>query len=548
MAAAKAVEVMVEAMAKAVEIVLLNRIMHPFDLSRSPGRTRFNVEVDEVDVVRGLIEYWRRDPGLPLVLLVVTRSPSGGPAALLERWELRYAAARGGGGGGGGEAEALASVRALWRRLVVLLRTVYSIAASLPCARLARRAEVDARRARGGAGTAALGFAVATREVGGGGWLVLDGSGAPAYDSAPPLRFEGGAEALALAPAACCFGALSATVHYARAPVASAPPPPPPRARTSDRAATARPGPPSGLSLLLARAPPNADAAAANVTGPSAAPRAAAAASSSSLDARALPGRLAPGRRRAAPPGPRSFDPANRATPGGASPGAPTGVCDAPFGLALAARHATAAEDARTRASPPAVASTPPFASRSPPAGGLERAPAPRGSSRTAPAAGSPPFAALAAAGRAAQPRAEPRRPRAPWVNRAAPGATTPPALGGNAAAGRPPRALARVSRAAPSSADDPWVARRGAVRIAAADLGDPGAPVPLAPLAHRAKVDHAADRRDRARDPPPFVLDMAADERARLPPPRARAAGDADGVSAVRRACAAWTDRKSVV
>ena len=116
-----------------------------------------------------------------------------------------------------------------------------------------------------------------------------------------------------------------------------------------------------------------------------------------------------------------------------------------------------------------------------------------RRSSRTAPAAGSPPFAALAAAGRAAQPRAEPRRPRAPWVNRAAPGATTPPALGGNAAAGRPPRALARVSRAAPSSADDPWVARRGAVRIAAADLGDPGAPVPLAPLAHRAKVDHAA-------------------------------------------------------
>ena len=27
--------------------------MHPFDLSRSPGRTRFNVEVDEVDVSRG---------------------------------------------------------------------------------------------------------------------------------------------------------------------------------------------------------------------------------------------------------------------------------------------------------------------------------------------------------------------------------------------------------------------------------------------------------------------------------------------------------------
>lgn len=174
----------------------------------APRAQAARADQPRAQVVRGLIEYWRRDPGLPLVLLVVTRSPSGGPAALLERWELRYAAARGGGGGGGGEAEALASVRALWRRLVVLLRTVscaartrrrasfgraavargalarpdpraprsYSIAASLPCARLARRAEVDARRARGGAGTAALGFAVATREVGGGGWLVLDGS------------------------------------------------------------------------------------------------------------------------------------------------------------------------------------------------------------------------------------------------------------------------------------------------------------------------------------------------------------------------------------
>ncbi|KAK7233351.1 hypothetical protein SO694_00108058 [Aureococcus anophagefferens] len=253
MAAAKAVEVMVEAMAKA---------------SRR----------------RGLIEYWRRDPGLPLVLLVVTRSPSGGPAALLER---------------------------------------YSIAASLPCARLARRAEVDARRARGGAGTAALGFAVATREV-----------RARAGDSAPPLRFEGGAGALALAPAACCFGALSATVHYARARGVSAAAAAAASARTSDRAATARPGPRRG-SRFSARAPPNADAAAANATGPSAAApaRQPPASSSSSSTLRALPGRLAPGRRRAAPPGPRSFDPANRATPGGASPGARTGRARAPFGL-----------------------------------------------------------------------------------------------------------------------------------------------------------------------------------------------------------------------
>ena len=109
----------------------------------APRAQAARADQPRAQVVRGLIEYWRRDPGLPLVLLVVTRSPSGGPAALLERWELRYAAARGGGGGGGGEAEALASVRALWRRLVVLLRTVSC------AARTRRRARSGARPSPG---------------------------------------------------------------------------------------------------------------------------------------------------------------------------------------------------------------------------------------------------------------------------------------------------------------------------------------------------------------------------------------------------------------
>ena len=85
MASSKCGLVVVEALAKAAEIILLNRVLRPSELSRSQGRTRFNVEVDEVDVIRGLIEYWRRDLCLPLVILVVWRPTNGSPMTLLER-------------------------------------------------------------------------------------------------------------------------------------------------------------------------------------------------------------------------------------------------------------------------------------------------------------------------------------------------------------------------------------------------------------------------------------------------------------------------------
>ena len=208
--------------------------MHPFDLSRSPGRTRFNVEVDEVDVSRGAaVAPGRRAaragrarrpaaragrarphrvlaarPGpaarAPRRHALAEWRPRGAPgtvgAALRGRaWRRRGRRRRGrstreragalaaprraptNGVLRGADAPSRAFGRAAVARGALArpdprAPRSYSIAASLPCARLARRAEVDARRARGGAGTAALGFAVATREVGGGGWLVLDGS------------------------------------------------------------------------------------------------------------------------------------------------------------------------------------------------------------------------------------------------------------------------------------------------------------------------------------------------------------------------------------
>ncbi|KAJ1453118.1 hypothetical protein M885DRAFT_498771 [Pelagophyceae sp. CCMP2097] len=116
--------------------------------ARSPGRTRFNLEVDEVAVLRGMMEYWRRDLHLPLRLLVVWRPRDGSAPELLERWEIHFSM---GPALTGREDEAvlLGQVRALWKRIMVLLRTLYSHSLSLPAAQLQRRAELAARTGNG---------------------------------------------------------------------------------------------------------------------------------------------------------------------------------------------------------------------------------------------------------------------------------------------------------------------------------------------------------------------------------------------------------------
>jgi len=213
----KRAQVMVEALAKAAELILLNRIFHAAELPRKSGCTHFNIEVDKVDVVRGIIEYWRRDICLPLRLLIVWRPSGGGEATLLERWDLHHAWS---------DCEVcsvdetslLVNVRRLWKKLVIVLRTLYSVSVALPAARLARKAEMEYRR---GTGSGSMGFAICT-QADSGEWLLLNGHASAAYEPNAPLNFDYSAAAkevnyVQLPPARCVFGTWKVTVSYLKA-------------------------------------------------------------------------------------------------------------------------------------------------------------------------------------------------------------------------------------------------------------------------------------------------------------------------------------------
>jgi hypothetical protein len=262
---------MVEALAKATELILLNRIFHASELSRNPGRTHFNVEVDEVDVVRGIIEYWRRDICLPLRLLIVWQPSDGATATLLERWDLQHAWSDC-GVCSADKAGLLLNVRRLWKKLVIVLRTLYSVSVALPATRLARKAEVEHRR---GTGSGSIGFAICTREADSEAWLLLNGHASSAYEPNAPLDFEYSAVAreancIQLPPARCVFGTWMVTVSYLKAvsiavPISDAPPRPPALmplvsqgtgiAKASSQRSLLTSNSPSGLSLLLAGSP-----------------------------------------------------------------------------------------------------------------------------------------------------------------------------------------------------------------------------------------------------------------------------------------------------
>ena len=212
----KCEEVMFEALAKAGEIVLLNRVHDVRGLPRRSGRTRFNIDVDEVDVLRGMMEYWRREIHLPLRILIIWRtSEDRASARLLERWDLQFLAAEKPLTGGEDEKDLLAHVRMLWKMVVVRLRTLYSEMLLLPATKLARQADHNRYR-----NEPRIGFAVCTRENDSDAWLLLNGHDSAAYQPNPPLDFLDTADVqkVQLPPASCPFGSFSISAAYEAAP------------------------------------------------------------------------------------------------------------------------------------------------------------------------------------------------------------------------------------------------------------------------------------------------------------------------------------------
>jgi|Transcript_30692 hypothetical protein len=255
------IALMVEALAKAAEIILVTRINSPSELPRVPGRTRFNMEVEEIDVVRGLIEYWRRDIGMPLRLLIVWRPSDQSAICLLERWDLQYTSSE--RKTYVNQANVPASVRVLWRKFVIILRTLHSLSVTLPAARCAKFSAVQHRR---GKKTGSIGFAICTKESDSERWLLLDGNASAAYEPKAPLDFlaaSGETNLIELPPARCAFGSWAVTVRYAyRNPsdplrVASGLPAPMSSPANQVEAKSLAATSPSGLSILLAASKKN---------------------------------------------------------------------------------------------------------------------------------------------------------------------------------------------------------------------------------------------------------------------------------------------------
>ena len=546
MASSKCGLVVAEALAKAAEMILLNRVLRPSELSRSQGRTRFNVEVDEVDVIRGLMEYWRRDLCLPLVILVVWRPTNGNPTTLLERWEFRYTAAAA-GGRISDESAALASVRSLWKRLVILLRTLYSVSVSLPGARLSRQVEVDSRRG-GNLSYGSIGFAVCTREIDSDGWLVLNGHASSAYEATPPMHFNGDAESMALPTARCIFGSLTVNVCYALGHAQQLQLLQPGPSKTDDRT-------PSGLSLLLARAPDPTSATRVRSQAPSKESAAPALRSclfsmpmaqitrASSLKV-SVPSEF-PCRRTLMSPlplGPWSLDEASRRLCGRTSL-ASDGANDVPFGLPLAALAdvPTLGDTTTLHERPPCatspiaatVASTPPFATSShygrPSGEGAHLLPCQR---RISPFTGSPPFAALFQRTVCRQSANSPRIPTVEFHTTATSDGDCADGDNSIVALGRSSPSFARLVLITPSTPPGvctcpvnlprPWVTAKDRIEGNDARVDDhsrqPSSLALLAPLSRirRTKAGGAqcigTSRRDRSH-PLPFAMDLAPDE-----------------------------------
>lgn len=236
-----------EALVKAVEIIILNRV-HVSPCSRYVGHSRFNLEIDELHVVRGVAEYWHRDVFLPLRLLIVWRSNSGETVTLLEQWDFQYARTM--ESLNDSNINELASMRSIWKKLVVVLRTIYSVLTVLPMSQLARITDVESGQGRE---LGSVGFAVCTRDDSNP-WLLLNGHSSPAYEPNAPVDFDTAAKNeasyIALPSTKFFFGSWMVGVKYirnAQSVLVSR------NAPSAQGAIKCISNPPSGLSVLLAK-------------------------------------------------------------------------------------------------------------------------------------------------------------------------------------------------------------------------------------------------------------------------------------------------------
>mmetsp|Transcript_28753 Transcript_28753/g.52563 ORF Transcript_28753/g.52563 Transcript_28753/m.52563 type:complete len:858 (-) Transcript_28753:65-2638(-) len=147
---AKCDQVVYEAIAKAAEIIVRSRCdiprkSTPIKSNKPSSSSRFNLEVEEVDQVRAILQRWRRSLHVPLRLDVFFQNEDQSQheprKELLERWCIDYVASSADHapyGHGGGD-DTIAQLRQVCKRVVILLRSLHCLTRMMPAYRLHRR-------------------------------------------------------------------------------------------------------------------------------------------------------------------------------------------------------------------------------------------------------------------------------------------------------------------------------------------------------------------------------------------------------------------------
>ncbi|KAG1705883.1 hypothetical protein DVH05_002447 [Phytophthora capsici] len=132
---AKTEQVVLEFLYKAAELIVQSRVnlqAEP-DVRRSSRRARFNLDIEEVPVVREAMAAWKEDVQLPLAIDIFW--DADGHKVLLERWSVTFAA-DGDATNLNATQDVIQQLKEVCKRISVLLRALFSFMRQLPAHRL----------------------------------------------------------------------------------------------------------------------------------------------------------------------------------------------------------------------------------------------------------------------------------------------------------------------------------------------------------------------------------------------------------------------------
>ncbi|RLN45588.1 hypothetical protein BBJ29_008894 [Phytophthora kernoviae] len=133
----KTEQVVLEFLYKAAELIVQSRVNFQAEpgLRRGNRRARFNLDIDEVQMVRDAMAPWKEDVQLPLAIDIFWEGD--GQRVLLERWSVTFAEDDVPSNAHlGSTQDVIQQLKEICKRISVLLRALFSFMRQLPAHRL----------------------------------------------------------------------------------------------------------------------------------------------------------------------------------------------------------------------------------------------------------------------------------------------------------------------------------------------------------------------------------------------------------------------------